>query len=337
MSVPSSPVAYRVAGTLEEDRAAIERRTVALAPALGERVQVREPLGARTTYRVGGPAALFFEARSLEDLDRLARALEALPAPVPVLVVGRGSNLLVADEGYPGVVVALGEPFSWVRLALGEPTVLRAGGSTPLPVLARRSARLGVAGLEWAVGVPGSVGGAVAMNAGGHGSDTAEALMSVEVFDLATGRSSVRHAASLELGYRRSSLPATSVVTAASLRAVPGGPEVSLRRIAEIVRWRREHQPGGSNAGSAFVNPPGDAAGRLIEASGLKGVRIGSAEVSRKHANFVQADPGGRAGDVRRVLEEVRRVVAEKAGVHLELEVRLVGFDDALGGAWLPC
>ncbi|MFP5377344.1 MAG: hypothetical protein ACLGIO_11280 [Acidimicrobiia bacterium] len=166
------------------------------------------------------------------------------------------------------------------------------------------------------------------MNAGGHGSDVAATLVSARVVDLAGGGGGERAAADLGLGYRRSDVGAADVVVEATFSLAPGDRGACEARIAEIVRWRREHQPGGQNAGSVFTNPPGDSAGRLVDAAGLKGLRVGSATVSAKHANFVQADEGGRADDVMALIGEVRRRVEEATGVRLEPELRLVGFEE---------
>ena len=194
---------------------------------------------------------------------------------------------------------------------------MRAGGALALPTLARRTAAAGLTGLEWAVGVPGTVGGAVRMNAGGHGSDTVATLVAFRVVDLvgrhggrparrAPGRHLPAHRGDRHRGGGRGHPPAGT--------GRPGGGRAA---IDEIVRWRRANQPGGANAGSVFTNPAGDSAGRLIDACGLKGLRIGSAEVSPKHANFIQADRGGSADDVRRVMDRVRAEVADATGVEL--------------------
>jgi UDP-N-acetylmuramate dehydrogenase len=288
------------------------------------------PLGALTTYRVGGRAAVGVTAADLEDLKMLARAVEA--SGLPVLVVGRGSNLLVADRGWPGIAVQLGGAGAFGRIDHDGAT-LRAGAAVPLPTLARRSAELGLTGLEWAVGVPGSVGGGVRMNAGGHGSDIAHTLRRCDVADLTDGaRWRPWPLAELHYAYRHSSVASTDVVVAAEFALTPGDRAVSRATIREIVRWRREHQPGGNNAGSVFANPegepPANAAGWLIEAAGCKGRRHASASVSTKHANFIQADSGGSADDVRALLEEVRDTVALRLGIELHTEVRLVGFDN---------
>ncbi len=216
-----------------------------------------------------------------------------------MLVVGRGSNLLVADTGFAGVAITLADDLELLDIDRDVAQV-RAGGAVPLPVLARRAAAVGVGGLEFFVGIPGSVGGAVRMNAGGHGSDTAEVIVRARVFDLGDGAArdgGPRPSSDLGVPAARRSRRARSWSAPCS-RARPTSPAACNERVDEIVRWRREHQPGGQNAGSVFTNPPGDAAGRLIEAAGCKGLRVGGAVVSEKHANFFVADPGRRAADV---------------------------------------
>ncbi|MGP8007020.1 MAG: UDP-N-acetylmuramate dehydrogenase [Acidimicrobiales bacterium] len=294
--------------------------------AVGDRAQWDHPFGALTTYRVGGTAALFVVAGTEEELLEVARAVSG--SPVPVVVLGKGSNMLVADRGFDGLVVALGSGFDDLVISGTE---VVAGAAVSLPVLARRTAAAGLHGLEWAVGVPGSVGGAVRMNAGGHGSDTMATLATCRVVDLTSATVTDLPAGELAAGYRHTALAATDVVVSAAHRLVRGDPDDGARAISEIVRWRRGHQPGGSNAGSVFTNPPGDSAGRLIEAAGLKGHRIGTAEVSTKHANFIQADEGGSADDVLALMTHVRAEVFRASGVRLDTEVRMIGFD-AVGG-----
>lgn len=279
------------------------------------------PLGPRTTYRVGGTAAAFVRIEATEDLEKVALAVSS--TGVRVLSVGLGSNMLVADRGFSGLSVVLGAAFEQVSIDVEQGLVV-AGAAAAYPVVARRTATAGLGGLEWAVGIPGSVGGAVAMNAGGHGSQTAESLISADVFDLLTGTEREVPVGELELGYRRSAIGAGDVVCRASFQLRPG--EDGLSEIAEIVRWRREHQPGGRNAGSVFTNPPGDSAGRLIEQAGLKGYRRASAVVSEKHANFILADEDGSADDVYALIDEVRSLVAKRCDVELETELRLIGF-----------
>ena len=298
-------------------------RTEEAARLLGDRVQRDIPLGPLTTYRVGGPAALFMELRDEADLRAAADAVRG--SGVVTLLVGKGSNLLVADGGFDGLALVLGDAFAAVDI---DGTTARAGGATSLPVLARQTAAAGLTGLEWAVGVPGSVGGGVRMNAGGHGSDVATTLTRVRVLDLGTGEDGVVPAADLDLGYRHSAITSSTVVVWAEFGLAYGDADASMEEIAGIVRWRRENQPGGQNAGSVFTNPPGDSAGRLVDAAGCKGLRIGSARVSEKHANFIQADPDGSAGDVAALIREVKRRVEAETGVRLEPEVRLIGFSE---------
>ena len=281
------------------------------------------PIGAFTTYRVGGSAAGFVRPADECELEAVAGA--AAVAGVEVLVVGRGSNLLVADRGFAGLAVQLGTGFESVDVS---GTSVTAGGATSLPVLARRTVADGLAGFEWAVGVPGSIGGAVRMNAGGHGSDMSSVLVTATTLDLATGVVRVRPADGLALGYRSSDIGASEVVTSAKLRLTVGERLVGEERLAGIVRWRRENQPGGQNSGSVFTNPAGDSAGRLIDSAGLRGRRLGSAVVSERHANFIQADEGGSADDVRSLMDEVVRRVAEVHGVRLVPETVMVGFEE---------
>jgi len=262
-----------------------------------------------------------------DSLERVGDALSLGPRDsVPVLVVGRGSNLLVADAGFPGVVIRLGSAFEGIEIDAARASVV-AGGAALLPVVARKTAAAGLAGFEWAVGVPGSIGGAVRMNAGGHGADMAANLTFATIFDLHDNELRRVAADELALGYRRSDIGPHQVVVSAELALDPGDRVASEEMISEIVRWRRANQPGGQNAGSVFANPEGDSAGRLIDAAGRKGLRIGSAEVSTKHANFIQADPDGSADDVRALIREVQRRVRETTGVVLRPENVLVGFD----------
>ncbi|HWF16718.1 MAG TPA: UDP-N-acetylmuramate dehydrogenase [Acidimicrobiales bacterium] len=304
----------------------------ALAAALGERATLMKPLGPLTTYGVGGPTALFVEIDSPAGLEAVRAALAGGTGGAPLFVIGRGSNLLVADGGFDGIVIRLGAGFAGLDVrAAGSgaddaPPVVRAGAALALPKLARGVADAGWSGLAWAVGVPGSVGGAVRMNAGGHGSDMASCLVRYRWVDLLGPDGGTDEVATLAYGYRSSSLQASQLVVAADLRVAPGSTEAEQAEVASIVQWRREHQPGGSNAGSVFTNPPGDSAGRLIDEAGLKGFGIGTAHVSEKHANFIQAERGGRADDVRAVMEHVRGVVADRCGVTLRTEVRLLGF-----------
>lgn len=295
--------------------------------ALGDLARPMVPLGPFTTYKVGGPAALFVEVSHDAELAAVAGAVAA--TGIAVLVLGNGSNMLVADAGFPGLAIRLGGAYATIDIAGTE---VSAGGAALLPVVARQTVKAGLTGFEWAVGVPGSIGGAVRMNAGGHGSDLAASLVGVRVFDCRTGEDATVPASALDLGYRRSAISADQVVLRATLGLAVDEAGTGSETLSEIVRWRRAHQPGGQNAGSVFTNPDGDSAGRLIDLAGCKGLRRGSAQVSTKHANFIQADAGGRADDVHAVMVAVRDAVEAETGVRLHPETRLVGFGDEV--AW---
>ena len=295
----------------------------ALTARLPGRVRLAAPSAELTTYRCVGALDDFVRAGTDHDLRVLSEVLA--PDPVPVLVIGRGSNLLVSDRGFAGVALSLTEDLEGLDADPGSGRV-RAGGGLALPVLARRTAASGIAGLEFYVGIPGSVGGAVRMNAGGHGADTDRVIVDARVVDLTDGSAREVARADLGLGYRTSALSASDVVVAATFTGHGDDPEACTGRIDEIVRWRREHQPGGQNAGSVFTNPPGDAAGRLIEAAGCKGTRVGGAVVSEKHANFFVAEKDATASDVYALVELVQRRVEESSGIRLVPELQFVGF-----------
>ena len=286
-------------------------------------IESNAPFGDRTTFRVGGTASALVE---VSTPDELADAISA-SAGRPIYVLGRGSNTLVADRGFMGTVVHLGEAFATIAIDEAAASVT-AGASADLPVVARRTVDAGLTGFEWAVGVPGSVGGAVRMNAGGHGSDIAASLVSADVLDLVSGERGTWTTGDLRFGYRRSAIASHHLVLSATFALAPGEVARGREELREIVRWRRAHQPGGANCGSVFTNPDGDSAGRLIEAAGMKGHRLGSAHVSQKHANFIQADAGGSADDVEALMAEVVAAVAVNTGVHLVSEVRRVGFEE---------
>lgn len=304
---------------VSETGAAIDK----MAESLGRRAVRRAPLGQRTTYRVGGNVALMVEATDEATLSECHLALRAAGSTVPVLVVGKGSNMLVSDSGFCGLAIWLGGEFAAVEIT--DTTVI-AGGAVGMQALARQTAAGGLTGFEWAVGIPGSIGGAVRMNAGGHGSQMSDVLRRARVFDLESGESVWIELAELATGYRRSAIKDTDVVVQAELDLARCEPAAALEMVGEVVRWRLSHQPGGLNGGSVFKNPPDDSAGRLIDATGLKGLRIGTAEISRKHANFFQSDRNGSADDVKSLIEKVRSLVHEAQGVELEPELRMIGF-----------
>ena len=274
-------------------------------------------LAGMTTYKFGGIADWYAEVETFDDLA------EVTGTGVPFVILGRGSNTVISDRGYRGVVVKLAGEFSEITFD-GDAVV--AGGAVALPRLARACAGEGRGGLEWYVGIPGSVGGAVVMNAGGHGSDTAEWLIHAKVLDASTGKITDETPADLDLDYRHSRLRANHIVLSARFRTVPRPRDESEALMRQITAWRKEHQPGGTfNAGSVFKNPPGDAAGRVIDASGLKGFRVGGVSVSERHANFFVADTAACAQDVFDLVGAVQRAVSERTGIVLEPEIRFVG------------
>lgn len=287
------------------------------------KVSTDEPLARFTTYRLGGPAALYVEPTDRDDLAMLGNALADSDDAPRVLVVGRGSNLVISDEGWPGIAVRLASSFSFVEPANGG---LRAGGVTALPLLANWAARRGLAGLEFTIAIPGSVGGAVRMNAGAHGSEVGDRLRSTVIFDVAGGGLVERKGSDLDFSYRHSNLSDSDIVIDATFELSQDDPDAVKDRMESYRKHRAETQPGAvQNAGSVFRNPPGDHAGRLVEAAGLKGFRIGRARVSELHANFFIAGEGSTAQDVFDLVKEVRRRVAEGSGVDLIPEIRFVG------------
>ncbi len=304
---------------------------------LGALAAVDVPIGPMTTYRVGGRADVFVRVTDREQLATVAHALEA--SGLPLLLIGRGSNLLIADSGFRGIAVSIAGISDDIDIDIDAARVT-AGSGVLLPVLARRTAASGLTGFEWAVGVPGSVGGGVRMNAGGHGSDMSASLLSVTIADLAAVHATTRtpdrdivqqmDADQLGLRFRGSGLRPTQLVLDATLQLAPGDRASAEAELSEIVQWRRANQPGGQNAGSVFVNPvPGEVTcGALIDEAGLRGFRHGTATVSDKHANFIQADEGGSADDVRALMRIVRDRVEEASGWLLRSEIRLVGFED---------
>ncbi|MFT4658215.1 MAG: UDP-N-acetylmuramate dehydrogenase [Ilumatobacter sp.] len=298
----------------------------AAAAALGDLAEYDIPLAPLTTYKVGGRADLFVRAESIADLAKVAAAQAA--SGLPVLLVGRGSNLLIADRGFGGIAVVLGHFATGVTIDETH-SIVEAGSSVLLPVLARQLATAGLSGFEWAVGVPGSIGGAVRMNAGGHGADMSASLIDVRVFDVVASAERVLSATDLGLRFRGSGLGSSTIVLSARLQLAAGDPERGRAELSEIVAWRRAHQPGGQNAGSVFVNPVPHqvSAGELIDNLGLRGLRHGSAFVSDKHANFIQADPDGSADDVHALMAIVRDQVESKTEYELRSEIRLIGFD----------
>ncbi len=307
-----------------------------LRSALGGPVLADELLAGYTTLKVGGPAAALVRAESPEELTAVASICRELG--VPWLIVGRGSNLLVADDGWPGVVVTLGRGFRGATAAgvgetgVGDAVEVEAGAAEPMPILANTVAGWNLGGLEFGVAIPGSLGGAVRMNAGAHGGEMRDVLVSAQVVRLGDGSRETFEAAALDMSYRHTALPADAVVVGARLRLARVEGTDLAEHMAEMRQWRRDHQPiNVPSCGSVFRNPPGDSAGRLIEAAGMKAHRSGGAQVSPVHANFITVDPGSRAADVHAVIMAVMHAVEQTSGVRLQPEVVMVGFSSAPG------
>ena len=289
-------------------------------PAKAPRVTREVPMAKRTTWRVGGPADRLFAPRSLADLQAFLASGEAVE---PFLWVGHGSNLLVRDGGVEGTVICTRSG----PKALEQPdaTTVRAEAGVSSARVARFCAEAGLAGAEFLAGIPGSIGGALAMNAGAYGSELADILVAVEVINR---RGEVRRAAPAEFAfaYRHARLPEGEWFVAAHLGLTPGDSEAIRARTKELLAHREHTQPVNlANAGSVFRNPPGDHAARLIEAAGLKGTRIGGAEVSERHANFIVNRGEATAGDIEALIRWVQERVRQASGVTLEPEVRIVG------------
>ena len=278
-----------------------------------------EPMSRHTSWRAGGKADLFFIPASVEDLQAFLRDLDA---ETPIFWLGIGSNLLVRDGGLRGVVVsATGILKDLERV---EPYLVRAGSGVPCTRLARQCIRWGLGPSEFFAGIPGTVGGALTMNAGAHGGETWERVESVLTIDRA-GQIHRRSPAEYEVGYRNVTGPPNEWFLEATFRFEPGV-EASMDAMKEMLERRKATQPLGlPSCGSVFRNPPGDHAARLIEAAGLKGYRIGGAEVSPKHANFIINTGDATATDIEALIEHVRQSVIEHHGVELQHEVRIVG------------
>jgi UDP-N-acetylmuramate dehydrogenase len=297
-------------------------RELKLIPGL--KVKVHEPLARYTSIKVGGPADCFLE---IENHQALHQALGALKGrKIPFCIMGNGSNLLVSDFGVRGAVIRLGREFKQIEWhEVGEEIRVVVGAAYPVPQLVRQAARKGYSGLEFAEGIPGSVGGALVMNAGAYGSEMEKIVEQVEaVTD--TGEPLSLDREEVIFSYRESHLPSGIIVTRVRLRLSRGRVDEVGGRVWELVQRRKKSQPSGyPNSGSMFRNPPGDFAGRLIEAAGLKGKKMGRAAISDRHANFIVNLGGAKAEEVRELMEMARAEVKQKFGVELQPEVRFLG------------
>jgi len=296
-----------------------------LTSLLGERARAGELLARHTSLRIGGPADVLVVPDDAAEMAAIVRATRTHGAPLSIL--GNGSNLLIGDGGIRGVVVKLGPGFrrvEWPASGNGT-TAVHAGAAAQLGKLAREAAARGLAGLEHAEGIPATVGGALFMNAGAYGGDMAGAVAAVEGVD-AEGRIVELDAPAIGFAYRHTALPAGFIVTGVTFRLRAEAPAEVRGRLDGVRARRVASQPhGDKSAGSMFKNPPGDFAGRLIDASGLRGRRVGGARISEQHANFIVNENRAWAVDVQALMAMAQRAVWERSGVWLEPEVRLVG------------
>ena len=283
-------------------------------------IRTEEPMSKHTTFRIGGAAEVFAapDARELPQLLAMAKG-----ADVPVTVIGNGSNLLVGDRGIAGLVIEIGERMSEVRI---EGTTLVAGAGALLSKAAQTAAAAGLGGLEFAAGIPGSVGGAVVMNAGAYGGEMKDVLQSVKVLT-EEGELLSLAAAELELGYRHSCVPERKYIVVEATMELAAKPEEEIRAyMAELRAKRVEKQPlEYPSAGSTFKRPEGYFAGKLIMDAGLRGYTVGGAQVSEKHCGFVINKGGATAADVRQLMQDVHDRVKEQFDVELEPEVKMIG------------
>ena len=279
-----------------------------------------EPLSGYTSWRTGGPADYLYIPA---DLDDLSQFLNYLPRVTPVTWLGLGSNTLVRDGGLEGVVIVTQGALA--KIAQTSADEIRAESGISAAQLARHSARLGTTGLEFMAGIPGTVGGALAMNAGCFGGETWRFVNAVETINRA-GEVKVRPATDFQVSYRHVVKPADEWFVAGHFKLAAGDKERSLSQIRELLERRNSSQPTGTaNCGSVFRNPPGNFAGRLIEECGLKGKTLGGAHVSPKHANFIINENGATSSDIEGLISEVRSAVKEMTGIQLIAEVCIIG------------
>jgi UDP-N-acetylmuramate dehydrogenase len=288
-------------------------------PALRGRLLPNEPLAPLTWFRVGGPAQVLFMP---EDEADLADLLKHLPSDVPVTVVGLGSNLIVRDGGVPGVVIRLGRGFGEVAI---EGTRIRAGAAVPDVRVARAAQEAGLAGLAFLRGIPGAIGGALRMNGGAYGRETKDVLIEARGVDR-SGIIRVFTNADMHYSYRHCGAPDDIIFTEALLAGAPGDPATIAAEMDKITQSREETQPIKSRTGgSTFKNPPGQKAWQLIDAAGCRGLKVGDAQVSEMHCNFLINLGAANAADIETLGETVRRRVRETSGVELDWEIKRIG------------
>jgi UDP-N-acetylmuramate dehydrogenase len=295
-----------------------------LRATFGNRMQENAPLSGYSAARIGGPADALVLVRKADELMQAAEMLWKME--VPFILLGGGSNVLVSDQGVRGVVIVNRARLLKFNSQAEPPSIHAESGASPNDI-AQRAARLGLAGFEWAASVPGSLGGAIYGNAGAFDGDMAGNLISVEVFHRQHGRQTWS-VEKMQYGYRSSMLKRSHppvVILSAELALKHGDRQAIKSKMEQYSTTRRLNQPPGASMGSMFKNPPGDKAGRLLEAAGLKGRRVGNATISTQHANFFINTGQTKASDMRELIEVAQKTVLEKFGIQLELEVELIG------------
>jgi UDP-N-acetylmuramate dehydrogenase len=292
----------------------------AAAPGLRGELRANAPAAPLSWFRTGGPAQLLFTPADEEDL---ALFLEMLPLDIPLLVIGLGSNLLIRDGGLPGVLIRLGKGFATTVIEDGHR--VRAGAGMPDVKVARAAAEAGIDGLSFLRGIPGAIGGALRMNGGAYGGEVKDVLVEARALDRA-GRAHVLGNAAMGFTYRHCAAPEDFIFTQALFQGRPGEPEAILAQMNAITEQRSSTQPVNTRTGgSTFKNPPGAKAWELVDAAGCRGLRIGDAQVSELHCNFLINHGAATAAQIEALGEEVRRRVLETSGVSLEWEIRRVG------------
>lgn len=290
---------------------------------MGGEVRENEPLAGHTSFGIGGPADIWVAPRTREDFIALLDLCAS--EGVPFMVIGRGTNLLVRDGGIRGVVITL--EAACANLAVGD-ELITAGAAVSLGALARAAARAGLKGLEFCTGIPGSVGGGLATNAGAWGESVCKRLKSVLVYDPKKGETHTVGAHEVDFGYRKSNLASFGVVLEAEFALEPDEPEAVSARMRQYLIQRSDSQPVGfKSSGCIFKNPPGGYAGALIDALGFKGYMRGGAMVSDVHANFIVNTGEATAADVLAVIGEIKKRAQSTAGIELEEEIEVVGLD----------
>ncbi len=282
-------------------------------------LKIEEPMRGHTSWKVGGPADYFLQPADLNELITIVRYSDQ--HKLPLYILGNGTNVLILDGGIRGLVIHIGPAFNYLE---EDHSCLTVGAGTPMSTLAKNAAALGFTGLEFAIGIPGSLGGALIMNAGAFGGYIGERILQVKVVDF-LGQVTTLQREELYFGYRDSSLIGKGIIVEACLGLNQGDKEKIIKKMEEFSAQRRRRHPNLPSAGSVFRNPPGQSAGKIIEEAGAKGLRIGGAEVSTQHANFIVNTGEATAADIVSLIKTVRQLVKDKYNLELHPEIRMIG------------